>query len=87
MAQNQANFNEAIRDFLQALKDGRITHDGNPVLRWCVNNAVIARDRNDRWMFDKRVLNEKIDAIVAVVMAFRMCCVAPERATGSLYIG
>ena len=87
MAQNQANFNEAIRDFLQALKDGRITHDGNPVLRWCVNNAVIARDRNDRWMFDKRESNEKIDAIVAVVMAFRMCCVAPERATGSLYIG
>lgn len=87
MAQNQANFNEAIRDFLQALKDGRIMHDGNPVLRWCVNNAVVARDRNDRWMFDKRESSEKIDLIVAVLMAFRMCCVAPERASGSLYIG
>lgn len=86
MAQNQTNFNEAIRDFLQAIKDGRVTHDGNPVLRWCVNNAVVSADRSDRWMFDKRESSEKIDVVVAVVMAFRICCIAPERTQGSLFV-
>lgn len=86
MAQNQTNFNEAIRDFQQCIVDGRLKHDGNPLLRWCVNNAVIAADRQDRWMFDKRSSSEKIDPLVAVVMAFRVCSMAPQRATGSLYI-
>jgi len=86
MAQNCGNFNEPIRDFLQALNDKRITHDGNPLLRWCANNAVLYKDRQDRWMFDKKSSAEKIDALVAVVMAFRMCCVAPTRASGSLFI-
>jgi phage terminase large subunit-like protein len=86
MAQNQVNFNEPIRDFLQAVKDGRVRHDGNPLLRWCAGNAVIARDRNDRWMFDKRSSNEKIDPLVAAVMAFRVASLAPARATGPLFI-
>jgi len=86
MAQNYMMFNEPIKDFMLALKDGRVTHDGNPLLRWCAGNAVVIRDRTDRWMFDKRDSGEKIDPIVAVVMAFRMASLAPEQARGNLYI-
>jgi phage terminase large subunit-like protein len=86
MPQNQANFNEAIRDFQQLLTDGRLAHAGNPLLRWCANNAIIARDRQDRWMFDKRESVDKIDPLVACVMAYRIASLAPERATGSLYL-
>ena len=86
MAQNCSMFNEPIRDFIEAMRDGRITHDGNPLLRWCMNNAVLIRDRQDRWMFDKRDSSDKIDPVVAMVMAFRMASLAPERASGSLYI-
>lgn len=86
MAQNQANFNEAIRDFQKIIKDGRLRHDGNPLLAWCVDNAIISRDRQDRWMFDKRESKDKIDPLVAVVMAYRVCSLQPERATGSFYI-
>lgn len=86
MAQNHTMFNEPIRDFLQAIKEGRVSHGGNPLLRWCVNNAVVYRDRKDLWMFDKKSSSEKIDPIVSVVMAFRVCCLAPARATGSLYL-
>jgi phage terminase large subunit-like protein len=86
MAQNQRMFNEPIRDFLQCVTDGRLRHDGNPVLRWCVNNAIIKKDSQDRWMFDKSSSGEKIDPIVASVMAFRLCSLAPERATGSLFL-
>jgi phage terminase large subunit-like protein len=86
MAQNYSMFNEPIRDFLQAIKDGRVRHDGNPLLRWCVGNAILIRDRTDRWMFDKRTSGEKIDPIVAIVMAYRMASLAPERAHGKMYI-
>lgn len=86
MAQNPTMFNEPIRDFLQCMVDGRLRHDGDPLLRWCADNAVIVKDRADRWMFDKSSSGEKIDPIVAVVMAFRLCSLAPERATGSLYL-
>jgi phage terminase large subunit-like protein len=86
MAQNQANFNEAIRDFQDLIQQRRITHDGNPILRWCVDNAIIAKDRQDRWMFDKKSSNEKIDPLVAVVMAFRVASLAPEKSTGKMFI-
>jgi len=86
MAQNQTNFNEPIRDFQQAIIDGRLSHDGNPLLRWCVSNAVVNSDRSDRWMFDKSKSSEKIDPLVATVMAYRIASLAPQRATGSLYL-
>ena len=86
MAQNHSMFNEPIRDFLAAIDEKRITHDGNPLLRWCVNNASLYKDRKDNWMFDKSSSSEKIDAIVAVVMAFRVACVAPATYTGKLFI-
>lgn len=86
MAQTHAMFNEPIRDFLQAIKDKRVTHDGNPLLRWCVSNAVLYRDRKDLWMYDKKSSADKIDPIVAVTMAFRICSLAPARYRGALYI-
>lgn len=86
MAQNHSMFNEPIRDFLQAIRERRVVHDGNPMLRWAVKNAVLYRDRKDMWMFDKKTSSEKIDPIVAVVMAFRVCSLAPARPTGSYYL-
>lgn len=87
MSQNCANFNEPIRDLLDCIRDGRFRHDGNPLLRWCCNNAIMIRDRQDRWMFDKRDSADKIDPIVALTMAFRMASLAPERASGNLFVG
>lgn len=85
MPQNHAMFNEPIRDFLQAVREKRVVHDGNPLLRWCASNAVLYRDRKDNWMFDKKSSGEKIDPIVAVVMAFRVCCLAPARFSGKCF--
>ena len=87
MGQNCSMFNEPIRDLLDCIRKGKITHDGNRLLRWAINNAVVIPDRQDRWMFDKRDSNDKIDPVVAMVMAFRMASLAPERASGSLFVG
>ena len=86
MAQNQSMFNEPIKELLQAVKDGRVVHDGNPLLRWAVNNAVLYKNRQGDVMFDKSKSAEKIDPIVSVTMAFRVACIAPARYRGKLFI-
>lgn len=86
MAQNQANFNEPIRDFLVLMEEGRLRFEDSKMLRWCFNNAVIARDRQDRWMFDKRESKDKIDPVVASVMAYRIASLQPAKVSGSLYV-
>jgi phage terminase large subunit-like protein len=91
MAQNPSMFNEPIRDFIQAIKDGRFTFEDSGLLRWAASNAIIVRDNSDRWMFDKKTsteqkANSKIDPIVALVMAFNVCCREPHAPVGSLLI-
>lgn len=86
MAQTYRMFNEPIRDLIKCIGEGRVRHDGNPVLRWCVNNASLHADNADRWMFDKKSSSEKIDLIVAATMAFRVCCVIPASSSGSLFL-
>lgn len=86
MGQNCTNFNEPIRDLLAVIREGRFIHDGNPLLRWAINNAMCIRDRQDRWMYDKRDSADKIDPCVAMTMAFRLATLEPARATGSLYL-
>jgi phage terminase large subunit-like protein len=88
MPQNYLHFNEPIRLFLQSMQEDRFGHSGDdPLLRYCAQNAVIVRDRADRWMFDKASAKDKIDPIVAVVMALRACLIAKPKATGQLFIG
>ena len=81
MPQTYSMFNEPICDFHQAMSDGRLVHDGCPVLRWCIGNAVACRDRQDRWMLDKSKSIDKIDPVVALVMAYRRAMVASGRTT------
>lgn len=86
MAQNHSMFNEPIEDFTQCIADGRMRHNGDPLLRWCANHAVVNKNRQMQKMFDKRSSSEKIDPLVASVMAFRACSLAPARPRGSLFI-
>jgi phage terminase large subunit-like protein len=86
MAQNQANFNEPIRGFIDLMKNERLVFADSKLLRWCANNAIISKDRQDRWMFDKAKSKDKIDPIVAAVMAYRIASLQPERSTGKLYV-
>jgi phage terminase large subunit-like protein len=87
MPQNCLHFNEPIRVFLRALQEGRWGHDGrDPLLRYCASNAVIVRDRADRWMFDKASAKDKIDPIVAMVIALRACMASRPRTAGQLFV-
>ena len=86
MPQTTRHFNEPISEFRQALADGRFKHNGSPLLRWCLSNAVAVRDRNDRWQYDKASSSQKIDPLVALTMAFRRAMVGKGRSRGDMFI-
>lgn len=86
MPQSTRHFNEPISEFRQAMADGRFTHDGSPLLRWCLSNAVAVRDRSDRWMMDKASSSQKIDPLVALIMAFARAMYAKGRSSGDIFI-
>ena len=72
MPQRAAHYGEPIEQFLEALADGRIRHNGDAVLRWCALNLAVKAGYGGGWMPDRKDSRDKIDAIVAVLMAFRM---------------
>jgi phage terminase large subunit-like protein len=84
--QNCSMYNEPLRTFLKALKAGAIRHDGNPLLAWCASNLVTTQNAKGEVMPDKRGSKEKIDPMVATIMAFRLASLAPQRAKGSLFV-
>ena len=68
------------------MADRLFTHDGSPLLKWCLSNAVAVRDRSDRWMLDKSQSSQKIDPLVALIMSFRRATLAMGRSNGDLFI-
>ena len=70
MPQTTMHFNAPIEEIRACLADGRLSHDSSDLLQWCVGNAVVDEDRQQRLMLCKRESSEKIDPAVAFTMAF-----------------
>jgi phage terminase large subunit-like protein len=51
------------------MRAGRLRHDGNPVLEWCIGNVVGKADRRGNLYPTKQRPEQKIDAAVALMMA------------------
>ena len=63
------NFSPAIIEIDAAMRAGRLRHDGNPVLEWCLGNVVGRADRRGNLYPTKQRSDQKIDAAVALMMA------------------
>lgn len=72
MPQSYLQYNEPIVQFLRALKQGRVKHDGCPLLAYAVGNLQVKPNSRNELMPDRKTSKGKIDPIVAVLMAFRM---------------
>ncbi len=71
--------------WLQAYADaGRLHHNGDPVLTWCVSNVVCKEDANGNLFPRKERDENKIDAAVALIIAFNRVLMGDEK-TGSVY--
>ena len=63
------NFSPAIVELDAAMRSGRLRHDGDPVLEWCMGNVVGKPDRRGNLYPAKQRPEQKIDAAVALMMA------------------
>lgn len=54
----------------------QIRHGGHPVLAWCADNVCLDKDSFDNWKPSKKKSRERIDGIVALVMALSRALVS-----------
>ncbi len=66
---NTQSFSEPTKELDAAIRAGRIAHDGNPVLDWCIGNVVGRYDARSNVYPKKSRPEQKIDAAVALIMA------------------
>ena len=82
--QGFSSMSAPTKEFYRLLMDGRIIHGGNPVLRWMAGNVVIDTDPAGNIKVTKAKSKEKIDGIVAAIMALDRC-IRQEGQSGSVY--
>lgn len=61
------------KEFYKLLMEGRIQHGGQPVMRWMAGNVVVDKDPAENIKPTKQKSPEKIDGIVAAIMALDRC--------------
>ena len=71
--QGYASMSPPTKEFYKLLMEGRIQHGGNPVLRWMSGNVVVDTDPAGNIKCTKKRSPEKIDGIVAAIMALDRC--------------
>ena len=59
----------ASNELMRLVLSGNFAHDGNPVLRWMMDNIFIRTDPAGNIKPDKQKSTEKIDGVIATIMA------------------
>jgi phage terminase large subunit-like protein len=77
--QGPQSYNPAMQALDRAYTAGNFRHGGDPILQWNAANLVARRDVNMNMAPDRKRSAEKIDAIVALLMAFGVASVPEER--------
>lgn len=80
------NFSEAMKELEALVLQRRFHHDGNPVMRWMVSNVVCHRDSKDNIYPRKAAEQNKIDGLVATIMALNRALLAPAITAGRSYM-
>jgi phage terminase large subunit-like protein len=69
MRQGFASLSAPTKSLEQAILGRRLRHDGHPVLRWNVSNVAVETDAAGNLRPNKDRSTEKIDGVVALIMA------------------
>ncbi len=79
-----ANFSPALKELLALVAEKRIHHDGNPVLGWAISNLVGHYGPNDSLFPLKERYENKIDPVVAILMA--LCMIDKAKPKPSFFV-
>jgi len=69
MGQGFASMAAPTKELLRLVLARQLAHDGNPVLRWMADNMVVEQDAAGNVKPSKARSREKIDGVVAAIMA------------------
>lgn len=83
--QTITNFAAPSKEFHRLISSGRLHHDGNPVLRWMAENVSARRDSSGNIRPDKEASADKIDGVVATIMALGLAISADQTGGVSVY--
>lgn len=78
-----SNLSEPMKTLDALVREGRLFHNGSPLMRWCIGNVVAKYDANDNVFPRKSNEKLKIDLAVAAIMALAGWLV--EEKQGSVY--
>jgi phage terminase large subunit-like protein len=67
--QGFASMSGAMKETERLILSRQLYHDGNPVLRWNIGNVDVAQDQAGNIKPDRARSREKIDGLVALIMA------------------
>jgi phage terminase large subunit-like protein len=80
-----ANFSAPMKELAALVLQGRLHHDGDPVFAWAVSNVVCHFDAKDN-VYPRKERNEnKIDPVVAAIMAMGRWLADPGEGRPSEY--
>ncbi|WP_025692637.1 terminase large subunit [Paenibacillus zanthoxyli] len=83
--QNMKHMSPAMKTIEQLMKTGKLTHEANPLARWCWGNVVVAVDGNENIKPMKNKSKDRIDVTVAMINAMATAMLFEGAETGSVY--
>lgn len=76
---------QPMKDLEALIMSGKIIHDGDPILAWCIGNVTGAPDRKDNVYPNKENADSKIDAAIATMFALNRAATRPAYSDGSFF--
>jgi phage terminase large subunit-like protein len=70
--QTISGMSPGMKELERLMKSGQMTHDKNPLARWCFGNIVVAIDGNENIKPLKNKSRDRIDPIVALINAMNI---------------
>lgn len=68
--QRLATLSIPTKTFREKVYEGKVRHDGDPVLNWAMGNAIVKMDDQENIMVSKKLSKNRIDPVAAIINAF-----------------
>jgi phage terminase large subunit-like protein len=85
IAQNPPTLSVPMKWLSAMISAGRVHHDGNPVMTWCISNVVAREDANENVFPRKEREESKIDCVTALLDALSVIKHALGEETSTFY--
>jgi len=82
-SQSYKSMSPPTNELMRLVLNNQIAHGGNIPLRWMADNVYASQDSSGNIKLDKKKSTEKIDGMIALVMALARALI--DKPTGSIY--